>query len=125
MSVQLNLSGKDITYSAHKRRARIFEPIAPVDTNHAPVDKAIAGVFKKVPTPPAKASVPKPASRSALRLSLSSTTRASAFNAPMTGGVYTDLGDDESALAAPPPQLQPVAASRSHVITSTSRTTPV
>jgi hypothetical protein len=36
-----------------------------------------------------------------------------------------DLWDDESALAAPPPKPQSVAASRSPVITFTSRTTPV
>ena len=79
MSARLNLSSKDVNYSAHKRHARIFEPIAPVDTNPAPVIKVIAGILKKVPTPAAKTSVPKPPLRSALRPSLSSTTCASAF----------------------------------------------
>jgi hypothetical protein len=79
MSVRLNLSSKDVNSSAHKRQARIFEPIAPVDTKHAPVVKVIAGILKKVPTPAAKARVPELPLRSALRPSLSSTTRASAF----------------------------------------------
>jgi hypothetical protein len=35
----------------------------------------------------------------------------------MTGGASADLRDDESTLAAPPPQLQPVSASRSPVST--------
>lgn len=43
----------------------------------------------------------------------------------MTGGTSADLWDGESALAAFLPQPQPVAASRSPVITFTSRATPV
>jgi hypothetical protein len=100
MSVRLNLSTGDVNSSAHKRQARIFEPIAPVDTNRAP----------------------KPASGSALMTFLSSITRASEFQHSKAS---TDLWDDESALAVPPPQPQPVAASRSPAITFTSRTTPV
>jgi len=96
MSVQLNLSSKDVNHPARKRHAPIFEPIAPVDTNHAPVAEVIVGILKKVPTPAAKASVPKPPLRSALRPSLSSTTPASPL----------------------PPQ--PVAASRSPMSRTTS-----
>jgi hypothetical protein len=79
MSVQSKLSSKDVNYAAHKRHAHIFKPIAPVNTNRAPVAQVMVGILKKIPAPAAKASIPKLTLRSAPRPSLSSTTRASAF----------------------------------------------